>query len=87
MSSIGKVGADTTPHHRAATTREGRACDTPSTDEAGQRRLTFVDILPSEELWEYQVLVTSLVEQVGSFGQLYRDRADGETIFDELKNQ
>ena len=60
---------------------------TPSTDEAGQRRLTFVDILPSEELWEYQVLVTSLVEQVGSFGQLYRDRADGENIFDELKNQ
>ena len=60
---------------------------TPSTDEAGQRRLTFVDILPSEELWEYQVLVTSLVEQLGSFGQLYRDRADGENIFDELKNQ
>ena len=59
---------------------------TPSTDEAGQRRLTFVDILPSEELWEYQVLVTSLVEQLGSFGQLYRDRADGENIFDELKN-
>ena len=23
----------------------------------------------------------------GSFGQLYRDRADGENIFDELKNQ
>src|ERR1700677_167652 len=60
---------------------------TPSTDEAGQRRLTFVDILPSEELWEYQVLATSLVEQLGSFGQLYRDRADGENIFDELKNQ
>src|SRR5271170_996840 len=60
---------------------------TPSTEEAGQRRLTFVDIVPSEELWEYQVLGTSLVEQVGSFGQLYRDRADGENIFDELKNQ
>lgn len=60
---------------------------TPSTDDAGQRRLTFVDILPSEELWEYQVLATSLVEQLGSFGQLYRDRADGENIFDELKNQ
>ena len=76
----------TTPHHGAATTREGRACDT-RIDEAGQRRLTFVDIVPSEELWEYQVLATSLVEQVGSFGQLYRDRADGENVFDELKNQ
>ena len=31
--------------------------------------------------------MTSLVEQLGSFGQLYRDRADGENIFDELKNQ
>ena len=40
-----------------------------------------------EELWEYQVLATSLVEELGSFGQLYRDRADGENIFDELKNQ
>jgi hypothetical protein len=33
------------------------------------------------------VLATSLVEELASFGQLYRDRADGENIFDELKNQ
>ena len=55
--------------------------------EEGQLRLAFVDIGPSEEIWEYQVLVTSLVEELGSFGQLYRDRADSENIFDELKNQ
>jgi hypothetical protein len=55
--------------------------------EEGQLRLAFVDIGPGEEIWEYQVLVTSLVEELGSFGQLYRDRADSENIFDELKNQ
>ena len=59
----------------------------PSTDEQGQLRLTFQDIDPGEDIWEYQVLATSLVEELGSFGQLYRDRADGENIFDELKNQ
>jgi hypothetical protein len=57
------------------------------TDEEGQLRLTFLDIGPGEDVWEYQVLVTSLVEELASFGQLYRDRADGENIFDELKNQ
>ena len=58
-----------------------------STDEESQLRLAFLDIGPGEDVWEYQVLVTSLVEEMGSFGQLYRDRADGENIFDELKNQ
>jgi hypothetical protein len=55
--------------------------------EEGQPRLAFLDIGPGEEIWEYQVLVTSLVEELASFGQLYRDRADSENIFDELKNQ
>ena len=58
-----------------------------SPDEEGQQRLAFFDIGPGEEIWEYQVLVTCLVEELGSFGQLYRDRADSENIFDELKNQ
>ncbi len=58
-----------------------------SADEEGQLRLAFIDIGPGDELWEYQVLATSLVEELGSFGQLYRDRADSENIFDELKNQ
>jgi hypothetical protein len=55
--------------------------------EEGQPQLAFLDIGPGEDIWEYQVLVTSLVEELGSFGQLYRDRADSENIFDELKNQ
>jgi hypothetical protein len=58
-----------------------------STDDEGQQRLAFADIGPGEDIWEYQVVATSLVEELASFGQLYRDRADGENIFDELKNQ
>src|SRR5271155_2198074 len=46
----------------------------PSTDEQGQLRLTFQDIDPGEDIWEYQVLATSLVEELGSFGQLDRVR-------------
>ncbi len=38
-------------------------------------------------LYEYAVLVTSLDEEILSLAQLYRDRADCENVFDELKNQ
>jgi hypothetical protein len=37
--------------------------------------------------WEYGVLVTSLDSEILTLGQLYRDRADCENAFDELKNQ
>lgn len=37
--------------------------------------------------YEYAVLVTNLDHEVLSLGQLYRDRADAENAFDELKNQ
>ena len=73
-------------HHRAAEAQEGWLSDVV----AERRQPTAVglaDIGPGEDVWEYQVLVTSLVEELASFGQLYRDRADSENIFDELKNQ
>jgi hypothetical protein len=38
-----------------------------------------------DKLWEYAVLVTDVALE--SIGQLYRDRADAENAFDELKNQ
>ena len=60
---------------------------TPAIDEGRPPRLALLDIGPNEEMWEYQVLATTLVEALESFGQLYRDRADGENVFDELKNQ
>jgi hypothetical protein len=37
--------------------------------------------------YEYIVLVTSLPYEVASISQLYRERADSENPFDELKNQ
>jgi hypothetical protein len=39
------------------------------------------------ELWEYAALVTSLDNEILTLGQFYRDRADAENGFDELKNQ
>lgn len=37
--------------------------------------------------YEYQVLVTSLSEELLSIADLYRQRADAENVYDELKNQ
>jgi len=37
--------------------------------------------------YEYAVLVTNTDHEILSLGQLYRDRADAENAFDELKNQ
>jgi hypothetical protein len=46
-------------------------------------------LLPDQdvELWEYAVLVTNSSYPLESMAQLYRDRADAENGFDELKNQ
>jgi hypothetical protein len=46
-------------------------------------------LLPGQdvELWEYAVLVTNSSYSLESMAQLYRDRADAENGFDELKNQ
>jgi hypothetical protein len=61
---------------------------TPSTGDAdGQLRLGFAEIDHGREVFEYAVLVTSLDHEILSIGQLYRDRADVENSFDELKNQ
>ena len=38
-------------------------------------------------VYEYIVLVTSLPYEAASISQLYRERADTENPFDELKNQ
>jgi hypothetical protein len=39
------------------------------------------------DLYEYAVLVTPLEEGILGIAQLYRDRAEAENVFDELKNQ
>src|SRR6201986_2794379 len=54
----------------------------------GQLALGFVEIDEArQEAWEYAVLVTSLMAEVVTLGQLDRDRGDCENNFDELKNQ
>jgi hypothetical protein len=39
------------------------------------------------QVYEYTVLITSLLSEVTTIAQHYRDRADCENVFDELKNQ
>lgn len=39
------------------------------------------------QVYEYAVLVTSLSDEILTIAQHYRDRADSENAFDELKNQ
>ena len=56
-------------------------------DETGAAQLSFAEIGEATDVYEYSVLVTSLDEETETFGQLYRDRGDGENVFDEMKNQ
>jgi len=46
-------------------------------------------LLPGQDVqrWEYAVLVTNSRYELDAMPQLYRDRADAENGFDELKNQ
>lgn len=55
--------------------------------EAQQLELAFVEQTRPAKRYEYAVLVTDLPYEVCSLAQLYRDRADAENVFDELKNQ
>ena len=52
----------------------------------GQQTLQFANV-DTGKLWEYAVLVTNSDYPLAAIGSLYRDRADCENGFDELKNQ
>ena len=52
-----------------------------------QQSLQFADLNQVVHVWEYAVLVTNSDYDLEAIGQLYRDRADCENGFDELKNQ
>ncbi|MES2353379.1 MAG: transposase [Pseudomonadota bacterium] len=56
-------------------------------DEAQQLDLAFVACDRPAKRYEYAVLVTDLPHEICTLAQLYRDRADSENAFDELKNQ
>ena len=51
-----------------------------------QQNLHFDDTDPVKR-WDYAVLVTNSNYPLKAIGQLYRDRADCENGFDELKNR
>jgi hypothetical protein len=52
-----------------------------------QLNLAFIEVEDGVRKYEYQVLVTSLDEELLTIAQHYRDRGDCENCFDELKNQ
>jgi len=52
-----------------------------------QQRLAFIETDDMVNGYEYAVLVTDLSYDIHTIAQLYRDRADAENCFDELKNQ
>jgi hypothetical protein len=52
-----------------------------------QLNLAFIDTSETARRYEYAVLVTDLLYDIHAIAQLYRDRADAENCFDELKNQ
>ena len=49
--------------------------------------MSFAEVTEDRAVYEYAVLVTALDLEVLSVAQLYRDRADAENGFDEIKNQ
>ena len=61
--------------------------DIAVTDGSPQLDLTFIETTDTAKRYEYAVLVTSLPHEILTIAQLYRDRADSENCFDELKNQ
>jgi hypothetical protein len=62
-----------------------------SAEDDGQQVLAFIEADKKAGKgitgYEYAVLVTNTDYEILSLGQLYRDRADAENAFDELKNQ
>jgi len=59
--------------------------ETVITDD--QLHLAFIETEDGIKKYEYQVLATSLPDELLAIAQHYRDRGDCENCFDELKNQ
>lgn len=55
--------------------------------DPNQQRLKLELMELERPIFEYQVLVTSLDHDIPALAACYRDRADAENVFDELKNQ
>jgi hypothetical protein len=73
---------------RVVVLRRPLAKDLAVVDESDpqQLRLSFAEVSDEVKVYEYAVLVTSLEDEILTLAQHYRDRADCENNFDELKN-
>lgn len=63
------------------------ADDKSSGKSKKQQNLQFADVRQPVNIWEYAVLISNTDYALDAIGQLYRDRADCENGFDEMKNQ
>jgi len=70
-----------------ATAENIMAIELTSPSNSKQTELAFIDGPENMKLYEYSVLVTSLESELVTVVQHYRDRADCENVFDEIKNQ
>ena len=73
---------ETTKHKRTK-----RSSAATKDTEPQQTCLELIDPNDPVKVWEYAVLVSDTEYALEAIGQLYRDRADCENGFDELKNQ
>lgn len=67
--------------------RDPLALEGGSKRDKRQQSLQFAHGSAPGKLWEYAVLVTNSDYDLEAIGQLYRDRADCENGFDEMKRQ
>ena len=69
--------------------RDGTVCTKKCEAGSARPQLSFAFIETAEPAaqYEYAVLVTTLKDEILTVAQHYRDRADVENVFDELKNQ
>ena len=58
----------------------------PSSNQLTEGELKL-DVVKDSKDWEYQILVTNLETDLLGLSDLYRQRADVENAYDELKNQ
>lgn len=66
--------------------RYRRAEDAAEAKKPKQMVLDTCEPYIVDDPYEYQVLVTSLTDSIPDVVQWYRDRADAENVFDEIKN-
>jgi hypothetical protein len=66
---------------------KGKVVMTRTRGSEEQQEFAFLETAEGVKRYEYAVLVTSLTDDIEVCAQHYRDRADAENGFDELKNQ